>query len=276
MANTESDAEKITLGRMDALRRRLSECGSLLVAFSGGVDSSFLLGVAAQELPGSVLAVTVRSPLNPESEMETAREQAALIGVPHLVVDLDPLADDGVATNPPDRCYHCKRAIFNRLRQIADERGIAYIAHGENADDSGDFRPGRRAADELGIIAPLAEAGLTRREIRRLSREIGLPGWDRPSMACLASRVPYGTVLTPEVLQQVARAEETLRELQPGQLRVRHHGPVARIEVPPDQIARLADPQLRDEIVRRVKLAGYNYVTLDLEGFRSGSANEVL
>ncbi|NSW57016.1 MAG: ATP-dependent sacrificial sulfur transferase LarE [Armatimonadetes bacterium] len=261
---------------MDALRRRLSACGSLLVAFSGGVDSSFLLAVAAQELPGKVLAVTVRSPLNPESEMAIAREQAAHIGAPHLFVDLDPLADEGVVNNLPDRCYHCKRAIFSRLRQIAADRGIAHIAHGENADDAGDFRPGKRAAAEMGIAAPLAEVGLTRREIRQLSREIGLPNWDRPSMACLASRVPYGTPLTLEVLQQIARAEEALREVQPGQLRVRHHGPAARIEVPADQIARLADPHLRGEIVRRVKLAGYNYVTLDLEGFRSGSANEVL
>ena len=276
MANIEADGEQRTASRMNALRIRLADCESLLVAFSGGVDSSFLLAVAARELPGKVLAVTVRSCLNPESEVDLARSQAEHIGAPHLVVDLEPLDDPDVAANTAQRCYHCKRAIFARLGQIAQERGIRCIAHGENADDSGDFRPGHRAAEELGILAPLADVGLGRGEIRALSRELGLPGWDRPSMACLASRVPYGTALTPELLEQVARAEEALREVQPGQLRVRHHGAVARIELPADQIPRLADPEWRGEMVRRVKLAGYNYVTLDLEGFRSGSANEVL
>lgn len=258
------------------LKGILAAMDGLLVAHSGGVDSTFLLAVAAEVLGERVVACTIRSPLNPPGEVEAAQRIARTLGVTHRIVDLDPLQDERIAENSPERCYYCKRAIFEELRQVAEAEGLSEIAHGEHVSDLSDHRPGQRAAEELGVRAPLAEAGLEKRDIRELSEAMGLEGWDRPAMACLASRVPYGDRLTADRLERIARAEEAIRDLGLGQVRVRDHGTVARIELPADEVARAADVRWRAEVVRRLKQAGYAYVTVDLEGFRSGSMDEVL
>jgi len=248
----------------------------VVVAYSGGVDSSYLLAAAADALgPTQVLAVTADSPLLPLGEMDTAQAVARLLGVEHLRVPFDELATPEIAANPPLRCYHCKQARFQALLDlVAKQCPGAVLIHGENGDDHLDYRPGSQAALELGVRAPLAEAGLTKAEIRAVSRQMGLPTWDKPSMPCLASRIPYGTPVTVEILRQVERAEDALRALGLRELRVRHHGPVARIEVPPADFARVLAE--RETIIARLKEAGYLYVTLDLTGFRSGSLNETL
>jgi uncharacterized protein len=246
------------------------------VALSGGVDSALLTAIAASELGPRAAAGTIHGSLSPVGEVELARVLADGLGVRHVVVELDPLSDEGVASNPPDRCYHCKLVVFSALRKVAEELGLQHVAHGEHAGDMTDFRPGRRAAAELGIIAPLADAGLNKDDVRKLSRALGLPGWDRPSMACLASRVPYGERLTADLLGRIGAAEAGLRELGLEQIRVRSHGSIARIEVLEADLARLADAQWRRRVVAAVLEAGYTYVTVDLQGFRTGSMNEVL
>jgi pyridinium-3,5-biscarboxylic acid mononucleotide sulfurtransferase len=264
--------------KLEHLERAVAGLGRALVAYSGGVDSHFLLSVCVDRLgPADVLAVTVDSPLLPHAELVAAEEQAAALGAPHLVVRRDELADPAIANNPSDRCYHCKRGRFLALREIAAERDFAHLLHGENADDAGDYRPGVRAACELGVIAPLADAGLTKAEVRALSRERGLPTWDRPAQACLASRFPYGTPLTAEGLARVEMAERALVEqLGPVQVRVRDHWPVARLEVAPADIARLTAPDLREPVVARLLELGYLYVTVDLAGYRTGSLNDAI
>jgi uncharacterized protein len=223
-----------------------------------------------------VLALTADSPFSPRAELAGARDLAARLGARHLVVPHDDLAGEAIAANPPDRCYHCKFKRFEALWQIARAEGFHHLLHGENADDAGDYRPGSRAARELEVRAPLLEAGLTKAGIRALSRARGLPTWDSPANACLASRFPYGTRLTAEGLARVEAAEEALRRLWGlAQLRVRDHWPVARLEVPAAEIARLAQPAARGPAVEALHALGYRYVTLDLEGYRMGSLNEL-
>lgn len=260
----------ISLSRIIAL---LKSAG---VAYSGGVDSTLLLAVCREVLgPERVLALTVHSELTPAVERERAAEMAQRLGVRQRVVQFDALSDPGIAANRPDRCYHCKRAMFSRLLEIARAEGLAALVHGATCDDLNDYRPGLRAAEELGVRAPLLEAGFTKEDVRALSRQLGLPTWNLPLMACLASRVPYDTPLTQEALARIDAAESFLRELLPSQggVRVRDHFPLARIEVPEAEIARLAQPDLRAQITRRLQELGYRYVTLDLQGFRSGSMN---
>lgn len=247
-----------------------------LVAFSGGVDSTLLLHAAQEALPGRVLAVTARSATTPREEVEQARELAALVGVPHQVVDSDELDDPDFRANSPQRCYHCKRIRFGALVELAREWGLAAVLEGSNVDDDADYRPGARAVRELGVRSPLREAGLTKGEIRALSRQHGLPTWDKPALACLASRVPYGVELDEPRLARIGAAERSLRELGLVQLRVRDHGDVARVEVPPGEIAAVAGAPRRDEVVAALRAAGYRYVALDLEGYRTGAMNEVL
>lgn len=260
------------------LHQTIADLGSLAVAYSGGTDSSFLLA-ASLDLLGTarVLALTADSPLTPRSELAEATALAAQLGARHRVLASDDLADPAIVANPPDRCYYCKRSRFEALLRVAHGEGLAYLVHGENTDDAGDYRPGSRAAEELGIRAPLREAGLAKADIRALSRERGLPNWDRPANACLASRFPYGTPLTAEGLARVESAEEALRRAwNLRQLRVRDYFPMARLEVPAEEIARLARPEARKQAIELLRALGYRYVTLDLDGYRMGSLNDGL
>ena len=264
------------LAKLERLRERLRVIGSAVVAFSSGVDSTFLLRVAHEELGERVVAVTARSHTFPKRELDEAAAFCRAEGVRHVVIDSEELDIPGFAENPPDRCYHCKRELFGRLLAFARENGLAAVLEGSNIDDDGDYRPGRRAIRELGIVSPLHEAGLTKAEIRALSREMGLPTSDKPSFACLASRFPYGERITAAGLERVEKAEQWLLDAGFGlrQLRVRSHGDMARIEVPSDDIPRLAARAA--EIAAAFKDLGFAYVTLDLLGYRTGSMNETL
>lgn len=259
--------------KLQRLRGLLAAMHGAVVAYSGGVDSTLLLAVASDALPGRVMAVTASSATYPADEVSAAVETATGLGLPVTVIETDELSDESFTTNPPERCYHCKRELFRRLVEIAGERGYDAVLDGSNKDDLDDERPGMRAAEEAGVRSPLIEAELTKEDIREISRHLGLTTADKPSMACLASRFPYGTELTRERLEQVGRAEQALRDLGFGQLRVRYHGPLARIEVEPAEIGQAIAK--RAQITRRLKEAGFVYVALDLDGYRSGSANEV-
>ena len=258
------------------LREILREYGSLAVAFSGGVDSGFLLKTAHEVLGGSVLAVTADSVFIPREEIQEAQEFCRRYGIRQKLVAIDVLGLECVKNNPPDRCYHCKRGIFERMIEAAAEEGICMIAEGSNLDDEGDYRPGMRAIRELSIQSPLKEVGLGKAEIRELSKRMGLDTWDKPSMACLASRVPYGDELSKEKLYAVERAEQLLHSFGIRQCRVRIHGSLARIELQPQDFCLLLEETLRRELVNKLKSFGFRYVSLDLEGFRSGSMNETL
>lgn len=261
--------------RLRELEEIVAPHGSALVAFSGGVDSSLALAVAARALPkGSVLAVTSDNETYLPSELEPAKDFVASLGVEHLVVDTRELDNANYASNPTNRCYFCKSTLYSELAEMAFERGYGCVVDGANADDEGDYRPGRAAAKEQRVISPLSEAGVGKEEVRQLSRYLGLPMWDKPALACLSSRFPYGEEITPEKLAQVARAEEYMRERGYRQVRVRHHGDLARLEVGSEELARAFSE--REEITAELTEAGFLYVTLDLAGYRSGSLNAAL
>ena len=256
-----------------ALTERIKTAGKLAVAFSGGVDSTYLLYKAHEVLGGDAIAVTVKSQVLTSPEFDRTSEFCSHHGIKQTVIDFDVFSVEGFAANPPDRCYYCKRKIFENIISAAE--GYV-IADGSNTDDTGDYRPGMRALEELGITSPLREAGLTKKDIRRLSREAGLTTWDMPSAACLASRFAYGEEITMEGLDMVAAAESFIKELGFEGIRVRVHGDLARIEASPDDIALLSYERTRKEISAELKRLGFKYVTIDIDGYRTGSMNEVL
>lgn len=263
-------------GKLHELMENLEPLGSALLAYSGGVDSTFLLKVCSDVLKDKVIAVTAHSDLSPPGELEAAEAYARSFGVKHVVVTTDELRDSTFVANPPDRCYHCKSKLFQKLSEIARSQGIRCVLDGSNADDMSDYRPGTRAAKEFGVLSPLKEAALTKEDIRMLSREMNLPTWDKPASPCLASRIPYGHMITLEKLARIANAEEFLRSYGIRELRVRDHGDIARIEVPKDRLCLFLDQAVVGDIINKFRSLGYKYVTLDLQGFRTGSMNEVL
>jgi len=258
--------------KLAELQRIVGAMESAIVAFSAGVDSTFVASVAAEALGARAIAVTGVSPSIPKSEVDEAGELARRIGIRHVLLPTAEMDRPGYVENSPQRCYHCKTELYSLLEGMAQSEGYAFVLDGCNVDDLGDHRPGRVAAAEHRVRSPLIEAGLTKDEIRALSKARGLPTWDKPAMACLSSRIPYGTPVTVDALDQIGAAEAFLRGLGLRQLRVRHHGDVARVEVEPQDMACLFEH--RERVVRRFKNLGYKYVALDLAGFRSGSMNE--
>jgi pyridinium-3,5-biscarboxylic acid mononucleotide sulfurtransferase len=254
----------------------LSELGSVIVAFSGGADSAYLAHTAHQVLGARALAVTADSPSYPDAHRQLALRVAAQFAIPHEIIRTDELQRLEYRANPANRCYFCKDELYSHLRAIADRRGFAAVVDGSNADDRGDYRPGRQAAREHGVRSPLDEADLSKDEIRLLSREAGLPTWDVPASACLSSRIPYGSEVTEEKLRRIESAEEVLRALGFRVFRVRHHDTLARLEIAKDEMPRALEPLLAERLTRELRALGYQHVTIDLQGYRQGSLNEAL
>jgi pyridinium-3,5-biscarboxylic acid mononucleotide sulfurtransferase len=262
------------VSKLEKLKEILRGMESALVAYSGGVDSTFLLKIVKEVLGTRVLAVTAVSESYTAGELKLARSMARKMKVRHELMRAHELSNPDFASNPPDRCYHCKKELFSRLAKMAASKGLSQVLDASNADDLKDYRPGRKAVEESGARSPLVEAGLTKNEIRRLSRNLGLPTWNMPSMACLASRIPYHSPITPEKLRRIAAAEKVLRGAGLKSCRVRDHGDIARIEVPLKDMTKACQPATARKITVRLKKLSYSYVALDLQGYRMGSLNE--
>jgi len=264
--------------KIDTITARLKSLGRVVVGFSGGIDSTLVLRLAVDALgPENVWAVTGDSESLLPEEIDHCRSLGKEIGIPptnFIEIHTNELSDPKYRANPIDRCFYCKHELFSRLQEIARQVGASCVLDGSNADDKRDWRPGRRAAGQLGVVSPLAESGITKAEIRDLAKTLGLPNWNKPALACLSSRIPYGSEVTVEKLNQVAEAERFLRSLGFTQLRVRHHDKIARIELLNDEMPRLNEPGLTERIVSRFKEIGFTYITIDLQGYRSGSMNE--
>jgi len=258
------------------LKDNLKKLSSVAIAYSGGVDSTFLLKVAADVLGDKVIAITAKSTTYPEREFKEAVKYIGDIGAKHIVIISEELEIEGFAKNPIDRCYFCKKELFSKVRKVADDNNINAVLDGSNADDVSDYRPGMKAASELKVISPLKEAKLTKDDIRVLSKRLGLPTWNKPAFACLSSRFPYGNEITVEKLSMVERAEQFLMDLGFKQIRVRHHEEIARVEVNAEERNKFFDIELMDKVGNELKKIGFKYVTLDLLGYRTGSMNEVL
>lgn len=270
------DVEERTKEKLLNLKNILSSLGSVCIAYSGGVDSTFLLRVAKDVLKEKVLAVTATSPTYPQYELEEAMALANKIGVKHLVISSNELDIPGFSENSTNRCYYCKNDLFQKLKEESERYGIKNIADGSNYDDTKDYRPGRTAAKELGVISPLCEAWLTKNDIRSLSKELGLETWNKPSLACLSSRIPYNEKITEDKLKQVEKAEGVLRNWGFTQFRVRHHNDIARLELISEEMSLLDNAELRLSIDGALKSLGFKYVAVDLLGYRTGSMNEVI
>ncbi|MEY8393044.1 ATP-dependent sacrificial sulfur transferase LarE [Lachnospiraceae bacterium 45-W7] len=262
--------------KLDILKKILKELGKIAVAYSSGADSTFLLKVSHEMLKNEALAITVHSHSFPQRELEEAFDFCTREGIHQIVCEFDELAVKGFSQNPPNRCYLCKKALFEKIQETACENGILHVAEGSNTDDERDYRPGMKAIAELGILSPLRKAGLTKEEIRFLSREYGLPTWDKPSFACLSSRFAYGETITREKLQMVEEAEQFLWNMGFSQVRVRVHGSLARIEIPAGEFTRLLSEKNSTKITSYLKNIGFSYITMDLNGYRMGSMNESL
>lgn len=262
--------------KIEQLRSLLAAMEGVVIGYSGGCDSTLLAAAAREVLGERAVCVLASSATYPASEVKEALETADQLGIPVTRIDTEELQNENFLANPPDHCYYCKQELFGRLAAIAKLQGIRWIADGSNHDDLQDYRPGARAAAEFGVRSPLREAGLNKAEIRELSRRLGLPTWDKPAFACLASRIPYGTRIDPAVLRRLEEAEQFLKGLGFRQVRVRHHGTVARIEVEPEEIDRLASADLRQSVAQKFRELQYLYTAVDLDGYRTGSMNAVL
>ena len=259
--------------KYEILKEQLKSTGSAMVAFSGGVDSSLLLRVAADVLKDKVLAVVIDSPVFSREEIQAAKKLAKDLKVSLMTIKANTLEVPEVIKNTDRRCYYCKLFLFSRLRKIARQKSLNEILEGSNLDEAGDYRPGRKALEELNIRSPLEEAGFTKIEIRKLAKYLGLPNWNKPSVACLASRVPYGQPLNVDILSKIEKGEKILRQQGFSQVRLRHHGEIARIEIDPGEFSRWLEPVVREKAVASLKKLGYRYVALDLDGYRMGNLN---